>query len=176
MSRALLFRLQDGRIRVLEEAVEFWKRDHEEAVLALDVEDLTAGCLSCWEDIRRSWVRTRRLATLNLLEDIDEVGVTVLDLLDRFIRLVGDVAALVERVAGDTGHAIEGRENLSEAVREAGDLREHVNKTWPWDKRPVLPLDRRMAEESRCARARGDSRDAADILAGLQSNAPARQR
>src|SRR5438093_13276742 len=87
MTRTLLFRLQDGKIRVLEEAVESWKRDHEDAMRALDVEDLIAGCLSCWEDIRRSWVRTRRLATLNRLWDLQQVGTTVLDLIRRSIRL-----------------------------------------------------------------------------------------
>src|SRR3954454_23718390 len=85
MTRALLFRLQDGKMRVLEETVESWKRDHEDARFAHDVEDLIAGCLSCWEDIRRAWVRTRRLVTLNRLWDLQEVGTTVLDLLGRSI-------------------------------------------------------------------------------------------
>jgi hypothetical protein len=175
MSRTLLFRLQDGKIRVLEETVESWKRNHEDALLALDVDDLIAECLSCWEDIRRSWVRTRRSAALNRLGDLQEVGTSVLDVLDRAIRLLVDVTALAKKVAQDTGHAVEGWEDLPEAIREARDLREHVNKTWPWDDRPVLKLDRKMAEESRSARARGESRDVADILAGLQANASPRQ-
>jgi hypothetical protein len=171
----MLFRLQDGRIRVLEQAVEYWKRDHEDAGLAMDVEDLIAGCLSCWEDIRRSWVRTRRLATLNQLDDIEEAGTTVIELLDRFLRLLGEVGALGEKAAADTADAIQGRENLTEAMREAGELREHVNKTWPWDDRPVLALDRNMVKASRDARARGEAQDVAAILAALQPNAPVPQ-
>src|SRR2546427_9669940 len=116
MSLMLLFRLQDGKTRVLEEAIDTWKRHHENVSHALDVEDLIAGCLSCWEDIRRSWVRTRRLAMLNRLWDLQEVGTTVLDLIGRSIRLLGDVAGLAEQVAQDTGHALEGRENLPEAL------------------------------------------------------------
>ncbi len=175
MSRILLFRLQDSKIRILEEAVESWKRDHEDALFVQDVEELIAGCLSCWEDIRRSWVRTRRLALGNWLWDLQDAGTTVLDLLGRCIRLLEDVAGLAEKVAGDLGRAIEGQENLPEAIREASDLREHVNKTWPWNNRPVLPLDRKMADQSRAARARGESQDVADILASLQANDSVRQ-
>jgi hypothetical protein len=175
MRRTLLFHLQDGKIRVLEEAVASWKRNHEDAMLALDTEDLVAGCLACWEDIRRSWVRTRKLATANRLWDLHEVGTTVLNLISRAISLLEDIAGLAEKVASDTGHALEGRENLSEALREAGDLREHVKKTWPWDDRPILTLDRKMAEESRVARARGESQDVTAILASLQATAFLRQ-
>jgi len=175
MSQTLLFRLQDGKMRVLEEVVGSWKRNHEDALRALDVEDLITGCLSCWEEIRHAWVRTRRLATLNRLEDLQEVGTTMLDLLSRCIRLLGDIASLAEIVARDMGYALEGRENLPEVIREAENLREHVNKTWPWDHRPVLSLDRTMAEQSRSARARGESQDVADILAGLQVNVSLRQ-
>ncbi len=121
-------------------------------------------------DIRRSWMRTRRLATLNRLWDLQEVGKTMLGLLDRCIHVLGNVAASAEKAAHDTGHAIEGREDLSEAMREAADLRDRVAKTWPWDERPVLPLDRTMAEASRVAQARGESRDVAEILAGLQAD------
>jgi hypothetical protein len=168
MAPTLLFRLQDGKIRVLEETVESWKREREGAVLALDAEDVVAESLACWEDVRRSWVRTRRLATLNRLWDLQEIGQTVLSLLDRCIHVLEKVAESAEKVARDTGHAIDGREDLSEAIQEAGDLRDRVAKTWPWDERPVLPLDRKMAEASRSARARGESRDVADILAGLR--------
>jgi hypothetical protein len=175
MAPTLLFRLQDGKIRVLEETVESWKRDREGALLALDAEDLVAEGLACWEDVRRSWMRTRRLATLNRLWDLQEVGKTMLGLLDRCIHVLGNVAGSAEKVAHDTGHAIEGRENLAEAMREAADLRDRVAKTWPWDERPVLPLDRKMAEASRAAQARGEARDVADILAGLRAETSPRQ-
>lgn len=175
MTRTLLFRLQDGKIRVLEEVIESWKREHDDAMRAQDVEDLIAECLSCWEDIRRSWVRTRRLATLNRLWDLQEAGTTVVDIISRAIRLLGNVGSLAETIASDTGHAIEGRDNVPEALREASELREHVNKTWPWDNRPILKLDRKMAEESRAKRARGESQNVTDILAGLQGSATLRQ-
>jgi len=175
MSRVLLFRLQEGKIRVLEEAVESWKRDHEDAVLALDVEELIVGCLSTWEDIRRAWLRTRRLAILNRLSDLEEAGTTMLDLLDRCLHRLVEVANLAEGAVRDTGHAIDGREDLSEATREIRELRVHVSKTWPWQRRPVLPLNGTMAEESRSTRARGESQDVTDILVSLQANAALRR-
>ncbi len=170
MSRTLLFRLQSGKIRVLEEMVESWKPDHEGAMLALDLEDLVVECLSAWEDIRRAWARTRRQASINRVWNLQEVGTGMLELLDRALRLLAEVAGLAERVARDTGHTIEGSEGLPEAIREARELREHVHATWPWDDRPILKLDRRMIEESRAARARGESLPVADILAQLQAN------
>jgi predicted transposase YbfD/YdcC len=174
MSRTLHLRLQDGKIRVLEETVESWKRDHEGALLGQEVEDMISGCLSCWEDIRRSWARTQRLAVLNRLGDLQEAGTTILDLLQRSIHLLEDVAVLAEKVVGNTEQLIEGQEDLHASLREASTLREHIRNTWPWDNRPVLTLDRKMVEESRAARTRGESQDVADILAGLQGNASPR--
>ena len=73
------------------------------------------------------------------------------------------------RAEAATGTATPGR-----TLREARDLREHVQRTWPWDNRPILALDRKMAEESQAARARGESQDVAAILAGLRANASSR--
>jgi hypothetical protein len=53
MTGILLFHLQDGKIRVLEDTLESWKQNHDQAMLALDIEDMVGECLSCWEDLRR---------------------------------------------------------------------------------------------------------------------------
>src|SRR5205807_964317 len=99
-----------------------------------------------------------------------EADKTILDLLDRFLRLLEIVAELAEEGGRQTGRVLEGRENLPGAIREVGALRDHVGETWPWDERPVLLLDRKMAEESRAARARGESQDVAALLARLRAD------
>jgi len=155
-------------MRVLEEEVESWKQDHDEAMRVLDAEDLIAESLSRWKDARRLWERARMLASRNELEDIEETGKALLDMLNRAISLFGTIAERAELVARHTGHAVEGQEKIPEALRDATGLRDHLVKTWPWDDRPVLPLNRQMIEESRASRERGESLDVADILSILR--------
>jgi len=172
MARTLLFHLQDGKMRFLEAAVESWKQDHEEAMRALDAEDLVAEGLSSWEDVRRLWNRTRSLASRNALEDIQESGAALLDLLNRSVRLLGNLAELADLVTSSTGHTIEGREKLPEAIRGATGLRDHVANTWPWDDRPAAIPSLEMIEAARARRERGERGIAVtEILAGLRQDA-----
>jgi hypothetical protein len=167
MAQTLLVRSQDGKIRALEETLESWEGADESALVALNVEDLIAECLSGWEAVRRAWGRTRRLATQNRLPDLQEAGKSMRDLVERWIRLLREVDRVAGKLGRDTGDAIEGRDLLPEAAREARGLLDYLQKTWPWADSPALPLDRKMVEESRAARARGESCDVTALVRSL---------
>ncbi len=148
MESGLSFRLQDGKIHLLEEEIESWRNDHTTAMAAWDLEDLVGESLSLWVSLQGLWGRLRKLATKNRIREFQQPGESLLKLFERQIRLLQKMEKLGS-VYSQQGYAIDGLQGLPVAIMEAEVLRDHIRQTWPWDDSPILPLNREMAERSR---------------------------
>lgn len=170
MPGTLLLRLQEGKIKLLEEAVEAWKADHDNAMQALDAEDLVADVLTLANDgLPRTWTRIWKILETVQSIDTEVIGMTLREVFDRVPFLLVSVRAVADQTEASTGHTLKGRIDLDAAIERVLALRSSILSAWPWKDRPYLPQNSQMIRESREAFSRGEYDDITTLLQQAQS-------
>lgn len=131
MSESILFRLYRGQVRALAETVEAWKAEHREAMIARDVEDMVRVCLDFPAMLTRiygsAWDRIRA----NELEDYMKTGEALQDLVRDTTELLHSIRVLAHGFV-EAGHSLEGTSQLEDVLARLEDLRQEINRCWPW--------------------------------------------
>ncbi len=170
MGDLVLFRLQSGRVRVLEETVEAWQLAHAEAMRARAMEDLVSESLTFPDGLRAVWTRILEDVREDRIREFQITGQAILHLFDRAINLLTVLKQSAQKVASDTGHTVEGLDKLDAAASDLQQLRDHIKASWPWDDRPWPPLDRAMVEGSRADIAAGRHEDVKSVLERVRAD------
>jgi len=125
LSHTTRYRVQSAKTRAIEEATGFWKRDHDRAMLARDVEDAIHFCVEGPDVFLNLWQDTFERLAAGEIEDVREAGESFRDLLDGSLRIfaeVRDAALLCESL----GYRIDGRAELEEATRQVRQIRDQA--------------------------------------------------
>lgn len=168
----LLFHLQSGKVRNLEETVEVWQMAHAEALRALDAADLVRECLTFSPGLQVVWERAWQDATAGHIRDYQDVGLSLRGLFERTLNVLNRVQWWARNVARETGHPVEGLERLDQDIQGFQRQRDRIVENWPWEDRPWPPLNREMVAESRASSARGEGEDVSTLLDRARAGVP----
>lgn len=170
MPGTLLLRLQGGKVKLLEEAVEAWKADHDDAMRALDAEDLVSHALSLANDeLPRTWKRLWEILESAQSIDTEVIGKTLREVFDRVPALLESVRAVADETEASTGHTLRGRNNLDAAIERIRVLGNNIMSAWPWKNRPHHVHDRQKLLDAREAFSRGEYDDIETLLRQARS-------
>jgi hypothetical protein len=132
MPESVLHKLYRDRVRSVQEIIEPWQAAHQEAMTAHDVQELVRECLTfpgLMEHMARS---DFDLIFSGGLEDVDAAGRELRARIDDCRATVERVSRLGDSFVEQTGHRIEGREQLREALQRLDRLREDFFRHWAW--------------------------------------------
>jgi hypothetical protein len=106
-----------GRVRAIEDAVETWRFDHDDALAVRDVEDVVRECLGMREFLR-SWQNQAWAYMLaNRLANIQETGEELRTELNRMLEIFPKVLAAI-RWAKAKGYVFELEDQVEAAVAD----------------------------------------------------------
>ena len=156
---SILVRRCLSRSYLVEELVENWQLDHQEALLAGDVEELVSECLELSNLLKRAWRNLIKQLLDEQVDDLDKAGRMMLAAVrksEKVLQVVqGQIAEATRR-----GHPIETSGELQKAIGETHQLAAEIAAKWP-------ATDHQMIAESLAAYKRGDYQFAGDLLNAL---------
>lgn len=151
-----------GTVRTIHDAVEAWKKDHAQAMVARDTEELVDLYLKAGVWIREWYDEAWKLLLAGQLPNTQEVGGAI----QRCLRGLVDAAPpLAEGVCSNEkrGFVIEGSAKLPAAIEAGEAMLADLERRWPF-------LDPQEVEASRARIARGEFRTGEEILRELQGS------
>jgi len=167
----LRLRLKVRRLRGLAEGYEAWKKDHDEAMQACDMDDLVEACLADAADAERFWEEIKGELSEWSQESLDAIGQFIGDFLERVERTLQEVVQDARRITNTTGHDIKGVGSLIEAAARLKDLRSSIMKNWPWENEPWPPLNKEMRDRARSGQD-GPGESSEDFLRRMEAGGP----
>ena len=158
MDGAIFTMRGDGRTRAVENIarIDGWKKDHNDAMFALDVQDMLAEYIEHQEFLRRMWEDSLQRAIDGTLDNLDHAGEFLLDMFDRSLSAF-EFAKSKADIAKSLGHTIERERAFRRGVTETRKLRHYIKKRWPFTDQEA------MQDALRCYRE-GRSRPIRDII------------
>jgi hypothetical protein len=152
------------RSRCVEQLVEDWQIEHQQAMRAYDVEELARECIELGALIEHTSKTLFEKLFKDDVPDVDEAGRVMTITLARSIKVFGSVHESMERVRHDgyTGDVADEFERTDKKVRGLRDL---FDKQWP-------SLNREMVEKSRAAYQQGDYCFTEDALNAAKAGDP----
>lgn len=161
---SLLISLCLKRSIVVDELVEAWQRDHQQAMFAHEVDELCAEsnevcrlCANMWSQLREQLFDCK-------VQDVDKTGRMALEAIEKALHGARRVLGLIAD-AGKLGFEINGAADLEEQVRNLEGIREKLLRKWPFYDHKMMEMSR----ESLADYARGDYQTVEEILHALQS-------
>jgi hypothetical protein len=162
---SVLIRRCLGRSRMVEELVENWQIDHQQAMFARDIEELIVECIELAELVRRgrTWLADELFD--EKIDNIDKAGEMLRTAISKALLAYDRVQKTVE-AAEQMQFTIDNARQFRAVVRELRDIEDEVKKTWP-------TVNRQMVNDSLAAYARGEFRTTEDLLGDTQDCSPA---
>jgi hypothetical protein len=154
-------RIQRDEVQLLKATLEEpWQREHRQAMRAWDWEFIIGKCLQLPAAMERGWQITCREAVAGEIENLGERSKDVQSVFDLAIDVIQEAHHKAQEFAGATSHAIEGLEELDDALRELTALKKkHLFR--------LSLIDHEIIEEARAEHAAGDYPTADAALADL---------
>jgi hypothetical protein len=176
MSTEMLDRLQENKLRGLEELIDSW----EAAATTSGVEDEAAAIADFFVDeglaVRQRslsfWDHVWRLALAGKVPNRRERGVKLRSLLERSHRILGRSLAAARHYAGLSGRQVARLSELEEQARAFPLWVEECLARWAMLDRPRKPLDPERIARSQAAYARGEREAVSDVIARLEQGGP----
>lgn len=149
-----------AKTRGIEDAVEWWKPDHENAMSVREVEDLVSECLgahkilvdwtkSCWDSLSAGQLANPESVAQELLEAMKSGS-------DKF-RMVSNCIEEAERL----GYTVDNSNAFESAEIAISQMHADLEKRWPF-------IDTKVIEQSLRDYRAGQFRSAKEILDELQ--------
>ncbi|MBM3994314.1 MAG: hypothetical protein FJ303_09215 [Planctomycetes bacterium] len=152
-----------GRARAAEHLVEDWKNKHDQAMVAMDVEELVRECVDlaalCRHTSSAFWQLFRRDPNS---DTVDQAGNAMRAALEKTLEVFHSVEELVAR-ASSQGCVIAGSEELERNENEIHKISAKVNSIFP----PAF--DEEQAKEAIAAFHRGEYVTIEELLSEAQS-------
>lgn len=164
MSRSLLLRINRDKALAIKDAVDSWRADHADAMMARDCEEVVRECLRFPDEMRDLWRSIWTRAEQNRIENFQEEGEELQDLFDRLLKLVARVQRWASRIEAN-GYRVENAAALDETVRQVQAMKEQIFAHWPG-------IDGTRVEEALAEYRRGEHWSPEDLLHGLQDSHP----
>jgi len=151
-----------GRVRIIEDAVDLWKTDHDDAMAVRDIEALAREC-SCVLELLREWQEESWQRLLNdQLGDVQQTGELLKAVFRGAIEVFPRVAHLIQW-AGGKGYRVDGSEEFAGALSEIRRLNLELEQRWPF-------VSCEEKEEARAQIRLGECQTGEDILRELQGS------
>ncbi|MBL8795041.1 MAG: hypothetical protein JNM56_14120 [Planctomycetia bacterium] len=161
MTDSLLFRLQCGKSRAIEEVVEAWKAEHAGAMAARDVEELVRECLRLPDEMRRIYREIFDRFTSGNIEGYHDIGKALQAQFEGNLRFMDSVRDMARRQTA-AGHTIEGAAELERVLEDIRPKVQEIFERWPW-----MPTEEEVAE-AKAEIARGNYQTVDEILDELR--------
>jgi hypothetical protein len=164
---SLLVRRCLNRTHLVEQLVESWQYDHNEAMRARDLEELATECLDLAKLGRRAWKCLRaqmfdkNVSSAKVFAAEDMLKPATQRIRDVF-KVVGKLIASAERA----GYQIEGSAEFAQASKDLELLRQEIEQQFP-------DPDPQMMADSKAAFLRGEYQTAEELLHELQGGSAA---
>jgi hypothetical protein len=136
--------------------------------LGREMRMLAEHCARYPHDVERFWDLFKANLPAGTADDFHESIEKFLDLLDGRLRVAALLRDLAEEVAIRQGKPAVDEGVFANTIGELESIKNRIADLWSWMNAPRPSLDRRMVEESRASRGRGESEDAREILDRLQ--------
>ena len=149
-----------GRARTIEDAVEAWKSDHDEAMAVRDLEDIIRECR--WlRDLLMEWNQESwKLLRAGRLHCVQDTGDSLRMVLTIFLRAIPRARRLAANYKRG-GYHVEHAGEFADLEKQVQEMANELDQKWPF-------IDPREMEESRSAYDRGECQPVEDILRELQ--------
>jgi len=161
---SLLLRRCKNRSHQLEEYLETWQIDHQNALYVCDLEQLVQDCLQLMPLLRQAWDHT-----VERLFDKSKPSEMVFVEEQTVRRVVSMVSQLCRRVSGlideaeQAGYSVDATEAFRGELRDLVFLEKEIESQWP-------PTNSQHIRESLDAYGRGEYQSAEDMLREAQGN------
>jgi hypothetical protein len=151
-----------GRARAIEDAIDAWNLDHDNALSARDMEDVVGECLST-RDFLSQWHQTAwEHLFAGRLANIQQAGELLRSATGKLVHVFAAVQTCVKWMERK-GYPVDKAVEFEAAARAVEGLLADLNRRWPF-------IDPQQVEEARAAFARGEGIPAEEILRELQSS------
>jgi hypothetical protein len=144
------------RSNLVEQLVEQWQVEHEEAMLARDVEELCGEAIELCRLCGHTWQELKTLLFANCITDTEATGRVALEGFENAGRAVRRVVRLLDDAIA-RGHGIGGAQELRRGMNDVHDIKERLLKKWPF-------IDHQMVERALAAYGRGEFQTAESLL------------
>ena len=157
----ILVRRYLRRSRSVEELVEDWKIEHDQAMFALDVEEFVKECIDLGNLSKHAWKSFREL----LLKDpnapaVEESGMVMKEALTKTLAIFHTVNGLIDE-ASQKGHVIQDDANFELVLHETTKISDKVHAVF-------MEPDPKVIEESIAAFKRGEYYTSEELLRAAQ--------
>lgn len=154
----------DGRTAAVEKIAERWKKDHRDAMFAMDVQDMIKEYLDHQTFLRKMWEDSVQRAVEGSLSDLNAVGNLLVDMFDRSIDAFEIGEKMIEQ-ARKNDYAIDCEREFRRGIIETKKIRHRINTRWPFTDEEAMNDAIRSFREGR-------SRSVQDIIDDLRSRNP----
>lgn len=174
MSADMLDRLQESKIRAIQELIENWSLNvagDDGNDLAATIADLIVDeTIGLRQGLVRFWDYYWTAALSGKVLDRWQVGAKIRVLLDRGAVCLSQGATLARRFADLSGHAVARLAQFEEQSKAFPLWVEECMARWELLDQPRKPLDRERIARARIAFERGECEPVSDILARLEES------
>lgn len=116
--------------RLIEDAVDSWKRAHQEAMQALDVDTLLEVCVVLGNYVRKLMAATWDELFSGKLTDVQDRGASFQKAFDQSAEAFADLAAVAQQLAG-SGHELPHYPSFVTAQEQLLGLKGDFERRWP---------------------------------------------
>ena len=136
------------RSDLVEDLVERWQADHDEAMQASDIEELCGECVALAELCQHAWEHVKTALFTGAIADTEATGRMVQGALDKSLDVLNQVA---KRAADATrgGYEIRSKPDLERALNTIAEIKSKLLNKWPF-------IDYKKLARARAEYERGD--------------------
>jgi len=153
-------RLYRGQFNAVDETLEPWKIDHDQAMQVHDLEDVIEQCHLVDRQALRCVENAWSLGSSSGLSDHEEHGRCILDMLRAGVRAWGRIVQCVEQ-AEEIGYDVKGASDSRIALAELRRIHEDFAGRWPFARAEDVKRGEREISEGKFITAE-------DLLSGCQ--------
>jgi hypothetical protein len=176
MSVEMLDRLQENKLRGLEEGIDAWEvaapiegeQDEAAAIADFFIDEgleLRQRSLSLWD---YNWMQ----ALAGKIPDRRERGAKLRSLLERYRRILDRYATIAQHCADLSGREVVRLRQIEEQAKAFPLWVEECMARWEMLDRPRKPLNRERIANSQAAYERGEGEPVSDVIARLEQGGP----
>jgi hypothetical protein len=151
-----------GKLRTVEDAVEAWKAEHDDAMGVRMFEDVVRECLAAHTLFRDMQKERWEKLFAGKISEVQTTGENLIKTFETSLLVYSLVEECLLRVKR-AGFRVNGEEEFEKAFPELRSAAADFKSRWPF-------VDLKQIEESRAAFARGESQSVEEILGELQGS------
>lgn len=144
------------RSAVVESLVEEWKLAHNEAMHAVDIEELCHECLDLCALWKHAWQHVTTLLLCGKLNNTDEVGEALSRAVAGSVRAITHVLSAADEIMA-RDFEMKGAAELKTGLRDMEAILSKIAEKWPF-------TNKKLIAESRAAIARGEYQEIEELL------------